>query len=777
MKSYLDMIPRSARVRKRQNRMTILCITISVLLVTAIFSVTDMFLRSEGAALTEKHGSWHLQLSGISPELAESIGQRPDVTAIGLSESFNTDADKPWYLGERRAALYGSDETYLTRLTSSMQEGTVPETNQEVVLSANARLALQLEIGDTVTLSTPAGAHTFTITGFGSDDADYYDGQMFLVAAALTPEAFQAIMEENGITDRNPAYYVQFQSAAAAKKAEAELLETGLLTAEQISENTAVLGLSGQSSLESMKNLYGLAAVLFLLVLSAGVLMISGTLNSQIARRTQFFGMLRCIGASSRQILHLVRLEALHWCRMAVPAGMLLGTVVSWTVCGLLRFGIGGEFAAMPVFALSPTGLISGGAVGVGTVLLAAQAPAKRAAGVSPMAAVSGAGAKQTTTSRLLPFSFGPVEQALGIRHAFASKKNWLLMTLSLALSIVLFLCFSVGLDFAKALLPSMHSWQPDLVLNGYANARILDQKLSDTIRALPGVETVFGCSWLEAVPAVSEKEGARQMELVSYSPELLDLMEESVVQGSLEDIYGESRSVMVLKNKEQSLEVGDPITLNGKEVTVAAVLSSGPYTSGNSIVCSGETFAWLTGETSYSLLGVLLDETAGAETLLQINALADRDVVVSDLRTSNREDRSTYLATWLLCGSFLFILALIAFFHMLNSISMSVTARLRQYGAMRAVGMDSRQLTRMIGAEAFTYAISGFLVGTAAGIFLSRYLYERLLTRYFGVLWSLPVPSLLLIFLFCLASALTAIHRSAKRVREMTVTAVIQEL
>ena len=49
-----------------------------------------------------------------------------------------------------------------------------------------------------------------------------------------------------------------------------------------------------------------------------------------------------------------------------------------------------GEFQTMSVLALSPVGLMSGALVGIVTVLLAAQSPAKRAAKVSPMAAVSG---------------------------------------------------------------------------------------------------------------------------------------------------------------------------------------------------------------------------------------------------------------------------------------------------------------------------------------------------------------------------------------------------
>ena len=44
-----------------------------------------------------------------------------------------------------------------------------------------------------------------------------------------------------------------------------------------------------------------------------------------------------------------------------------------------------------------------------------------------------------------------------------------------------------------------------------------------------------------------------------------------------------------------------------------------------------------------------------------------------------------------------------ISLLNIVNSISMSVSARARQYGAMRAVGMEDVQLCRMIAAEAGT--------------------------------------------------------------------------
>ena len=70
------------------------------------------------------------------------------------------------------------------------------------------------------------------------------------------------------------------------------------------------------------------AGVMFLLVLIAGVLMISSSMNSSVAQRTQFFGMMRCIGMSKQQIIRFVRLEAFNWCKIAVPIGLVRGHYV-----------------------------------------------------------------------------------------------------------------------------------------------------------------------------------------------------------------------------------------------------------------------------------------------------------------------------------------------------------------------------------------------------------------------------------------------------------------
>ncbi len=778
MKSYLSLVPISGKVRKRQNRMTIFCVIISVLLVTTIFSVADMWIRASSEGLQQKHGNWHIRLENISQDIAEEIAQRPDVAAVGWSETFNTDADQPFYIGEKKAALYGADSIYLAELVNALEEGSLPQSDNDIMLSSNARLALDVKIGDHVTVKTPSGDTDFTVCGFGSDDAEYYQGQTYMVAVYMMRDAYISIMEQNHLPI-NPTCYIQFQDVSKASGITSEIRQQYDLPEEDISENTAIMGLAGQSSNESMKNIYGIAAILFVIVLLAGVLMISGSMNSNVAQRTKFFGMMRCIGASRQQIIRYVRLEALNWCKTAVPVGLVTGTAIEWGICAFLRYGIGGEFAAMPVFALSPVGLISGAVVGIVTVLLAAQSPAKRASKVSPMAAVSGNSDTALSVRHTRKRKIRKVERTLGIHHATASKKNWFLLTASFSLSIILFLCISVGLDFAHELFPVTRSWQADtdITLTGYANERVLAQGLSDEISGITGVEHVWGSSYTEHVPAASSRQEIDHVNITSYSEYMLDCAEESLVQGNLSEVYGDSGKAMTVLNKDNPIKVGDIIQVAGQEIEVVCGISSGLYPGEYSIICSQETFARLTGEENYSMIGIQLSRQATDETVKQINSLAGSNVIFTDERQRNQEDANTWLAAKFLLYSFMAIIAMITLFNIINSISMSVTARIKQYGAMRAVGMDGEQLTRMIAAEAFTYAVSGLIVGSGIGIVLSRFLYVRLVTRYFGSQWSLPIVLIAIIVVFDTVSAAAAVYAPAKRIRNMPITAIINEL
>lgn len=777
MRSYLSLIPISAKVRKRKNRMTILCIVISVFLVTAIFSVADMMIRTQNQRMIEKNGSWHIMLKGISQETADKIAERDDVVSVGAAVLFNEDGELPYRINEKRVVLYGIDEAYLMLHGEGADQGTFPQGEREIMLSSNAAFALQVEIGGSVVLHTPGGDRYFTVSGLGGVDESYYGSQYFLMDAYLPCEVLLALLAQNGVYDIQTEYYVQFTSAAQAAQTIPVLTAQYDLPEGALSENVGVMGAAGQSSSGAMKNVYGLAGVLFVLVLLAGVLMISGSMNSNVAQRTQFFGMMRCIGMSKRQVIRFVRLEALNWCKTAVPMGLLLGTLVSWGICGALHYGIGGEFSTTPVFQISPVGLVSGIAVGVVTVLFAAQSPARRAARVSPMAAVSGSSGDSFATPALAGRRSRRVERSLGIHHAVASKKNWCLMTASFAFSIILALCFSVLLELSGLLLPSLCPWQPDILLNGYGNAQVLPRTMVEELRTIPGVQTVWGATGLTDLPASSQEAGIDHVTLCSYDDFMLESSKEVLISGTMAAPSDGSSQGMTIYNRNNPLKVGDTVCINGTDLTISCAFSQGAFSDDVVVICSQALFDRIIGTQNYNMVGILLADSATEETVAQIARLTTDEIIVTDMRESNLQTEVTYLASRIVVYGFLAIIGLISLFNIVNSISMSVSARTKQYGAMRAIGMDSRQLKRMIAAEAGTYGLSGLVVGFGIGLPLNRMLYIRLVTRYFGVAWSLPVTVLVILALFVVIAVVAAVRAPAKRMSTMAITSTINAL
>ena len=775
MKSYLSLIPISAKVRRRQNRMTILCIVIAVFLVSAIFSVADMMLRTQMNRAAGKDGSWHLQIAGITQSQAEQLAQQQDVVCAGVGAVFNEGGEEDYRLNGKRVVLYGCDAQFLRVNRSAAFEGTFPEQDGEVLLGKGAARIFGVAIGDSVTLKLPDGqSRTLTVTGIGGVDESYYEMQFALVDIYLPQETFESLLTGQGEALPQTVYDLQYTSAAKAAKALPQLQQQ--YGEDAVHENLNVMGSAGQSNSTAFRTVYGMAGVLFALVLLAGVLMISGTMNSNIAQRTRFFGMMRCLGMSKQQVVHFVRMEALNWCRIAIPIGLVLGTFSSWAVCGALRYGIGGEFATTPVFRLSMGGLCAGAVVGVVTVLLAAQAPAKQAAEVPPVAAASGS-EQAAVVHHAANLGSGRTETALGIYHATASKKNWFLITASFALSIVLALGFIVILQFASLLLPSLAPWQADVIYTGYDNERVLPDTMAQQLRRMSGVARVWGCTGLVHVPASSDRNNVEQVTFCSYDDFMLESSKSMVVKGRMAKNSGADNEVMTMYNKTNPIRVGDTITVNGVPLTVVGAFSQGIFPDDVTIIAPETLFRRVAGEQNYNMIGVQLDRTASDETVLALAAFSSDQIVVQDLRESNRQDRGTYYAARIVLYGFLAIIGGISLLNIVNSISMSVSARMKQYGILRAIGMDDAQLKRMISAEAGTYAVSGLVVGIALGLVLNRKLYILLITHYFGAAWQVPWGCLAVIVVVVLAAVVLAVYNPVRRILMQPITATISEL
>lgn len=786
MRHYLDLVSVSAKQHKKQSRMTRLCIVLAVFLVTVIFSMADMEMRSQMAQAVKSDGSWHVGF-GVDGEQWALLAARPEVEKIARYGSLNYHLQDGYLLGGFETGICGFDRELLDIFPAAeIIEGVFPENEGETVINELARVKLGLGIGDTAVLSTPWGElREYRITGIAKDTVltARYDACLMI----LNLEDFGQLYQEDAGEARELVAFVVYRPFCNIQKATEEICGQLGIGQDMVRQNVKVLTLMFQSRDPYMMGFYFVAAVLAVLVMIAGVLMITSSMNSNIAHRTEFFGMLRCLGTTGKQVIRFVRKEALDWCKSAIPVGILAGVAVTWGLCGMLRLLSPGLFDGMPVWGISFPGVGAGAVIGLSTVLLAAKRPARRAACVSPLTAVTGNAGTVQAAKRAADTRFFRVDTALGVHHATGSRKNFLLITGSFAFSILLFLSFSTAIDFMYHAITPLRPSAPDYYVYSVDAANSIPGELAAELEEYPCVERVFGRSCGEAVWQIGGEQ--RTLTVISYDEQQFQWARKGLLEGSLHDA-AEGRGLLFAWREGNQASVGDSAALicggQDSEVPVAGILGDVPFsygadgnTGGGEIaICSEGLFRELFGETGYAVIDIQfapgVTEAQVQELRRGIESACGEEIAFSDRRISNREVKGAYYSLAIFLYGFLAVIALIAFFNIVNCIGMSVSARMREYGAMRAVGMTVRQLIRMVWGEAVTYMFFGFIFGCLGGLPLNWLLFDHLVTDRWGDAWEIPGRELLVILSMMACAVLLAVRRPAKQIRGMSVVETV---
>ena len=802
MKSYLSLIPISAKVHKQKSRMTRLCIFLAVFLVTAIFSMADMEVRSQKIRAIDEYGNWHIHIKNPTKEAADLIALRPDVEASSWYNTLNYRLKEDYLIfsgrdtgqsgegtsdaGGKKTCICGMEEAFLDKIMAEdLVEGSFPKEEGEALLLDNAKDSMGVEIGDSVRLHTPSGDEkTYRISGFAKTTA--MTTKTDAVILCLPVDSFLDLYgqeKQEDVTDIDMAYVVRLKERIDHRKAIEDIKAQFKLRPENVGENTMLLGLSGAGRDKTILALYGAAAVLFLLVLLAGTLMIASSMNSNVMQRTSFFGLLRCIGADKKQTMRFVRLEALCFCRDAIPAGVLAGAVMTWVMCALLRFLSEEFFADLPVFDISTGGIVMGSVTGILTVLIAAGSPAKKAAKVSPLTAVSGNAWRMQPLKKAANTRRMEIDTALGIYHAGQNKRNFLLMTASFAISIILFLGFSSLWDFMGHAITPLRPYTPDFSIVSRDETCSVPKELVQELYQIEGVKRVYGRQFAYDIGAVSAS-GRRNVMLISYEALQFNWADEEKWASDkigLEKVSKDADEGLVLAaySENSPWRQGDKVATDLGELTIAGFLEHCPFggtQDTNIFVCSEALFTKLTGQTDYTIIDVQVTGNAGEETAEKLRALAGGTYLFSDNRLSNRSAKGAYYSFAVFIFGFLGIIAMIAAFNIINSISMSVSARFRQYGAMRAVGMDMGQIGRMIRAETCTYAAAGIAAGTLIGLPVHKFLWDHMIYPRWNDAWEIPVTELAVIVILVALSCAAAARGPVKRIGETDVVDVIAD-
>lgn len=150
--------------------------------------------------------------------------------------------------------------------------------------------------------------------------------------------------------------------------------------------------LNNASQLMQVTRAFVMAIVLVAIAIGlAGVL---NTILMAVFERTKEIGMMKAIGASSRDIFALIWTETVLICTAGGLAGIAIAVVSSRGVEWFLRKALASQFSALPdttLIGVSSSIIFGSVALSVGLGVLAGFYPAWRASAVRPMEAIRGA--------------------------------------------------------------------------------------------------------------------------------------------------------------------------------------------------------------------------------------------------------------------------------------------------------------------------------------------------------------------------------------------------
>jgi putative ABC transport system permease protein len=322
----------------------------------------------------------------LPTELADRIGSVDGVKATHIDaavENITVVDDKNDPVGPTTGApTIATNWNVTERSPVKLTSGRAPSGPGEALLDKDTADKKKVDIGDTLTVLAQPGSFKVEVVGIATFTTTNPGAALVFLD---TPTAQTKLLGRPGVATSISVDAADTVGGATLKqRIAAELGDAyDLRTADEQAESAAAqLG----GFLDVIKwVMLGFAGVAVLV----GIFLIVNTFSMLIAQRTRELGLLRALGADRRQVRRSVLTEAVLLGLVGSTLGLAAGIGLAAGLIELMGLlGMNLSAAEMVVGVATP---VSAYAVGLGVTFVAAYLPARRAARVSPMAALADA--------------------------------------------------------------------------------------------------------------------------------------------------------------------------------------------------------------------------------------------------------------------------------------------------------------------------------------------------------------------------------------------------
>jgi putative ABC transport system permease protein len=381
-----------------------------ILVTAAVSSSTKSGLL---AGVSEAYRGADVVVQGLSPDAAQST---LDAVADLGPASVNADASAPVSVDGVTVADepdIGSVATESSLRWQDLAAGRYPTRPGEVLADAADAATNQVSVGDELVIDAGAKDIRVTVTGLAEASLTQLSASLYVLWPDMRELGDRVAVTDVvvGGTDVGAVEGAGLPKYAEAVSADEHLRDLAADVTREVDTVAAMLLLFA-----------GIA-------LFVSVLVIANTFTVLLAQRLRDFALLRCVGATRKQVLRSVRREALVIGVLASTLGVLVGLV------------LGRGFVATASYFIDalPTGEVSvswvwiavAWAVGVLVTLVASLLPARRSTAINPLAALRPQeGVDLRTSAGLQRLGLGGVLLAFGGAMLVFSMVNHVLLVM-----------------------------------------------------------------------------------------------------------------------------------------------------------------------------------------------------------------------------------------------------------------------------------------------------------------------------------------------------------
>lgn len=777
------------RQNKGRNMVAALAILLTTLMFTTLFTLSQS-MNKNLIEMAFRQTGYDAQASfkSITEEQAGKIAAHPEVAEAGYSIVVGLGQGNA--LAGRQVEVRYGDETYAKHSFAKPSTGRMPEKAEEIAADTIIldRLGIPHELGQHITLEWTADSaeeksriSEFTLCGFWEGNESVY-ASMAWVSRDFAEEAVAK-------TGRSRADAPSSQIAGICM-AQVSLYDDSNIEAamDRILEDTGLTGLEYSVNLAYDPDINRMAAqetlpmyLGMILVFASGYLIIYNIFQISVITDIQFYGRLKTLGTTARQLRKLIYGQAVRLCLLGIPAGMLLGYLLGVVLVPAL--------VQMPDASPSASPLIFTGSAlfAAGTALISCMRPAKIAGKVSPIEALR----YNEVQKRGRVFnkrSKNPGLSAMAWSNLGRNRKRTVTVICSLTLGLTL-----MSALYAKNAAYDMEKYLADLSLGDYQIDEVtseeyikgydpcgdtLNEELIARVEKLPGLEGTGFVYSHETQIDVKEQTIANLKEYYTddiladwgaYEPkgpeslqEVIDqkraaatvygmdgialeayCRKEHVLSGSYDEKkfatgrYVLAAGIAVQKEEGKVLpapSVGDTVQIEGTDYTVMAVLDNlnvitqGAQEGGADsryyfkFIIPTETFRDSWPENTPRKLFFNVDDEhleAAQEMLDRYQTEKGRTLPVTT-RQSMAWQYEREMRSGAVTGNVIsMVIALVGVLNFVNSIVTSIVSRKKEFAMMQSIGMTKKQLCRLLVYEGMDYALITLLITYAVSSFI----------------------------------------------------------